>query len=1267
MPRVKISKLPKMFVGGGFTIPNAVIDFTSMTTTTTTVAPVILPSGAAEDVNLEEGRGGLLNENVNLTSKTDVNKCPEGFYKNKQGQCVPKVIGPAQSWINAIGSMSRFASVANTIQENKAFNRKLNMYGLPEYSMASNAPTDRYGDYFDLTGQFNPRYTGFKSKGMYTDPFYASSSTPMAQEGGQQDFNRVPGDYEVMPAMLPDPNADMALFGAPQQQAVAMPTGTGGAQGVAQGGSPMPTNVGANDVVTTADGAILPIPAYSYWRIASGFGRRIAPTKGASTNHNGIDISVPENTNLFSPKPGTIHLVNYSKKGGNQVVIYHDDGTRSGFAHLNQAKVKQGQRVGAGEVIGLSGGKKGHPGAGVSTGEHLHFTYGYINGDLIDPATVFDFESYTSKKRGKTGGNTQQTVGSQEPFKQTLPVGFTNMYDLNPWAPNTDIAASHNNPLNLHYSNRIAAKYGATPGKLDGNSGERVAIFPNIESGIQANANLLFQGENYRFRKDNGQETTVSDVRNRWVTGNYDRQSHSTPSIIKAMGGNKKISSLSPEEKKKLFLEFLKNESSSAASKYGPIIQKLPFNYKEGGENSGTMKIRIVGIPDQELDQMAYGGQSNYGLDVGYQHLFNTMNENQYEKNMSNTVKEEEETPEDPYVLEAEGGENYITPDGEFKKIVGDSHANGGVKLKDKQIPKKSFMFSQTKSLKIGGPILENFGKNGKGKKKYTPAELAKQYDTTHPRAILQNPYSRPDQKRTAELGIDARERKLAELAMVQESMKGFPDGIPEIAMPYMGMQEGQNIMAYGGMHLGNKEMIPTFQKAGERTFALPGGRSVTASKVTAPGAGFVPYTGVADLYWAAGAPGSYGAGYTVSGGRSGASFTVEDILNNPTRFKTFHARMAGAPESEKRKAAELLYTRGTMPGQWTPGTEDQFQYVEASLPGTVSSGGNTTTGGNPPVGTNSTTTTTTIMVPPKVNPNNFVPPNRNIPYGWTQQDINNLGTAYINAATIKKYHPRLGRLAPEIPRPVFQDWLAQAQQIYGSQYLPAARTVQQYTSPQGLTANLSYLSGKTGENIGAAISGVGAYNAPLGTQADATRADIMNKFNALNAQNLAEAVKDENSYDARFWGAIRGSNRGITATRNQGITTAGQLYGTNVTESPYFYFNPRLQDLRFNNTAAQAAFNTALQQQKGFGSTTPNMSVSAYAKQLLDRGDYDYIDDKKEREKYAIAEATRMLTGNRTSTTINPFNPSAMTQRFTGYAPPTNPYDPNDMYGSPY
>jgi len=138
--------------------------------------------------------------------------------------------------------------------------------------------------------------------------------------------------------------------------------------------------------------------------------------------------------------------------------------------------------------------------------------------------------------------------------------------------------------------------------------------------------------------------------------------------------------------------------------------------------------------------------------------------------------------------LEAEVGETILTnlqADGipEFFTIGGKRHYAGGTPL---NVPADSFIFSRDNSMKIKDESIQKmFGKSFK-KSGYSPADLSKTYDINKFREILADPDSDDLQRKTAEMMITNYNLKLGALALAQESIKGFPQGIPKVAMPYL-------------------------------------------------------------------------------------------------------------------------------------------------------------------------------------------------------------------------------------------------------------------------------------------------------------------------------------------------------------------------------------------------------------------------------------------------------------------------------------------------
>ena len=101
--------------------------------------------------------------------------------------------------------------------------------------------------------------------------------------------------------------------------------------------------------------------------------------------HNGLDIKVQKGDTIYAAFDGKIRITAYQRRGyGHYVVIRHNNGIETLYAHLSKKLVNENQNVKAGDPIGLGGN------TGRSTGSHLHFET-ILLGKCIDPALLFDF------------------------------------------------------------------------------------------------------------------------------------------------------------------------------------------------------------------------------------------------------------------------------------------------------------------------------------------------------------------------------------------------------------------------------------------------------------------------------------------------------------------------------------------------------------------------------------------------------------------------------------------------------------------------------------------------------------------------------------------------------------------------------------------------------------------------------------------------------------------------------------------------------------
>jgi len=124
-------------------------------------------------------------------------------------------------------------------------------------------------------------------------------------------------------------------------------------------------------------------PAPQPMRITSPFGVRRHPILRRRIMHNGIDVGLPSNTNIFASADGKVSMAKFSRSYGNWIIIDHENGYQTVYAHLNSFKITEGQSVKAGDVIALSGS------TGRSTGPHLHYEVRH-NGTPINPQSFIE-------------------------------------------------------------------------------------------------------------------------------------------------------------------------------------------------------------------------------------------------------------------------------------------------------------------------------------------------------------------------------------------------------------------------------------------------------------------------------------------------------------------------------------------------------------------------------------------------------------------------------------------------------------------------------------------------------------------------------------------------------------------------------------------------------------------------------------------------------------------------------------------------------------
>ena len=125
--------------------------------------------------------------------------------------------------------------------------------------------------------------------------------------------------------------------------------------------------------------SICPVKNPNY-HISMQFGPNIHPLHGNWYIHKGIDFSTWRSGDpVLATASGQVVTVAFDNSFGNYIIIKHNHGMYTRYAHLNSFRVKKGQTVDQGDIIGTIGN------TGISTGAHLNYEI-HIGSDVVDPA-----------------------------------------------------------------------------------------------------------------------------------------------------------------------------------------------------------------------------------------------------------------------------------------------------------------------------------------------------------------------------------------------------------------------------------------------------------------------------------------------------------------------------------------------------------------------------------------------------------------------------------------------------------------------------------------------------------------------------------------------------------------------------------------------------------------------------------------------------------------------------------------------------------------
>ena len=136
----------------------------------------------------------------------------------------------------------------------------------------------------------------------------------------------------------------------------------------------------AIEAAARAQSFIWPLPD-AYCHVTSTFGMRYHPVYQKYLMHYGIDIGAVAGTNIYACKEGYVSIAKYHVTYGYYVLINHQDGTSTLYAHCSKLLTSAGKTVKQGDVIAKVGM------TGTATGNHLHFEV-RVNGSCVDPLSA---------------------------------------------------------------------------------------------------------------------------------------------------------------------------------------------------------------------------------------------------------------------------------------------------------------------------------------------------------------------------------------------------------------------------------------------------------------------------------------------------------------------------------------------------------------------------------------------------------------------------------------------------------------------------------------------------------------------------------------------------------------------------------------------------------------------------------------------------------------------------------------------------------------
>ena len=551
-------------------------------------------------------------------------------------------------------------------------------------------------------------------------------------------------------------------------------------------------------------------------------------------------------------------------------------------------------------------------------------------------------------------------------------------------------------------------------------------------------------------------------------------------------------------------------------------------------------RVKIVKAPQQETEEMKYGGQQGFGLDIGSRRIYTDYTPDPYATGISTHLGP---VPREEANIEAEKGETALVPTQDGLKhfnIGGNRHVNGGTPL---SVPSGTFIYSDTKKMRLGGSVLGMFGKSPESKNKYTPAQLAKQYDLNKYTAILNDPNADPIKKRTAELMIQNNQTKLAQLALVQEGKKGYPQGIPAIAKGYMEKLESK-------MQPQQEQM-----ETSEETGMAYGGLVMAQDGLET------------DLNW---------RGYSYApwqGNKKDKAFAT-DLSSEDIYKMAYDKGYRGSPDNQSLQEW-ISATPDTRFGSDSVEKLKNYKTAAVLSDVTPSMSNNTTKDGFPAMGS-------TASYPGdhndykdnSITPGTATAQKSKIKYGWTNPDKLAMANELYNLGSIKKYTP----WAPATPHMVTADYafysperaLAENSGLAGD--MARANAMLAGSAAAGRLANTG-LYGKAADSAASIIGKYAGLNTNIANTAAETNAGLANKETLMGWQRAKDLYDAGVISDQQYDNATRAARAAVVKQYGQGWNNASTIYNMNRTESPYYAVDPASGKMFFHTPRNEQDF----------------------------------------------------------------------------------------------